>query len=177
MRKRNSLSAMGIALLILWISHIPYLFEIPLYPTPGIQQLSQEVSDSPAWLKDEAGLTGKSQSDIQSNLVKSLRIEFAKSLLVCLLGILSGILVLKRHKLGYFLAIGLSFYVLLLKIVHITFRGHLFQWLYGKYTVLFFRCPFRIIHSDITWLVLLVVLVHLLRPSIKKQFAISDITA
>jgi len=171
MNKRDSVFLTGIALLVLHISHIPYLFEIPLYSTPGIQWLSEEVSDSPAWLKDEAGLTGKSQSDIQSDLVASSRITFAKSLLLCLLGILSGVLVLKRHKFGRFLAIGLSIYVLLLRIVNIAFSKQFFHLLYWKYTVFFSRHPFRVIHLDIvTWLVLMVALVHLLRPSIAKQF-------
>ena len=57
MRKRDSVFLTGIALLVLWISYVPYLFEIPLYSTPGIQSLSQEVSDMPAWLKDEATLS------------------------------------------------------------------------------------------------------------------------
>jgi len=171
MRKRDSVFVTGIALLVLWISHVPYLLEIPLYSTPGIQWLSQEVAGSPAWIKDSAGLTGKSQSNIQSDLVASFRIAFAKSLLLCLLGILSGVLVLKRHRLGRFLAIGLSIYVLLLRIVYVAFREHPFHWLYLKYTVFFSRYPFRVIHLDIvTWLVLLVALVHLLRPSIAKQF-------
>jgi len=171
MNKRDSVFLTGIALLVLHISHIPYLFEIPLYSTPGIQWLSEEVSDSPAWLKDEAGLTGKSQSDIQSDLVASSRITFAKSLLLCLLGILSGVLVLKRHRLGRFLAIGLSIYVLLLRIVYVAFRGHSFYRLYSLYTFMFSRRPFWVIHLDIvTCLVLLVALVHLLRPSIAKQF-------
>ena len=170
MRKRDSVFLTGIALLVLWISHVPYLFEIPLYSTPGIQWLSQEVSDSPAWLKDEAGLTGKSQSNIQSDLVASCRIAFAKSLLLCLLGILSGVLVLKRHRLGRFLAIGLSIYVLLSRIVYVAFREHPFHW-FRTYTVFFSRYPFRVIHLDIvTCLVLLLALVHLLRPSIAKQF-------
>jgi len=171
MRKRDSVFLTGIALLVLWISHVPYLFEIPLYSTPGIQGLSQEASNLPAWLKDEAGLTGKSQSNIQSDLVASCRIAFAKSFLLCLLGILSGVLVLKRHRLGRFLAIGLSIYMLLLRIVNDAFREHPFHWLYWKYTVFFSRYPFRVIHLDIvTWLVLLVALVHLLRPSIAKRF-------
>jgi hypothetical protein len=169
-RKHDSVFVTGIVLLVLWVSHIPYLFEIPLYATSGIQRLSQDVSDSPAWLKDEAGINGKSQSNIQSILVKSFRIEFAKSLLLCLLGILSGVLVLKRHILGYFLVIGLSVCVLLLRIVHVAFSVHPFHSLYFKYTVFFSRYPFRVIHSDITWLVLLVVLVHLLRPSITRKF-------
>jgi len=171
MRKRDSVFLTGIALLVLWISHVPYLFEIPLYSTPGIQSLSQEVSDIPARLKDEATLTGKSQSNIESDLVASCRIAFAKSLLLCLLGILSGVLVLKRYRLGRFLAIGLSIYVLLQRIVPFAFREHPFHRLYHLYTFMFSRRPFRVIHLDIvTCLVLLFALVHLLRPSIAKQF-------
>jgi hypothetical protein len=170
MRKCDSVFLTGIALLVLWISHVPYLFEIPLYATPGIQWLSQEASDFPAWLKDEAEITGKSQSDIQSDLVTSCRIEFAKSLLLYLLGILSGVLVLKRHRWGRFLAIGISIYVLLLRIVKDVFREHPFNWLYWKYSVFLSRYPLRAIYDIVTWLVLLVVLVHLLRPSIAKRF-------
>ena len=171
MRKRDSVFFTGIALLILWISYVPYLLEIPLYSTPGIQWLSQYVAGSPAWIKDPAGLTGKSQSNIQSDLVASFRIAFAKSLLLCLLGILSGVLVLKRHRLGRFLAIGLSIYVLLQRIVPFAFREHPFHRLYQLYAFMLSRRPFRVIHLDIvTCLVLLFALVHLLRPSIAKQF-------
>ncbi len=170
MRKRNPLFVTGAVLIVLWLSHVPYLFKIPLYATPGIQRLSQEASGTPAWIKDEAGLAGNSQADIQSDLVKSLRITFAKSLLLCLLGILSGVLVLKRHRLGRFLAIGLSFYVLLPRAVHFASLEHPFHRLYQKYTFLFSRRPFLVIQSDITWLVLLVALVYLLRPSIARQF-------
>ena len=61
--------------------------------------------------------------------------------------------------------------MLLQRIVYVAFREHPFHWLYLRYTVIFSRCPFRIIHLDIvTWLVLLVALVHLLRPSIAKRF-------
>jgi hypothetical protein len=167
MRKRDSLLVTGIALLVLWVSHVPYLFEFPLYRTAGSHRLSNEASDFPDWIKDESWLAGKSQSDIESELVKSARITFAKDLLLCLVGILSGFLVLKRHGLGRLLAIGLSIYLLLLRIVHIAVREHAVR-IYGQ---LFSRHPFRAIHLDIVSpLVLLVILVHLLRPSIAKQF-------
>jgi hypothetical protein len=171
MRKWDSPFLMGVILLVLWVSHLPYLLEIPLVSTSGIQKLSRDVSEFPEWLKDEAELSGKSQSDIETGLITSCRIAFAKSLLLYLLGILSGVLVLKRHRSGRFLAIGLSIYVLLLRIVSVAFRGHSFHRLYRLYTFMFSRCPFRVIHLDIvTSLVLLVALVHLLRPSIAKQF-------
>jgi hypothetical protein len=133
--------------------------------------MSEEAYEAPDWIKDETWFAGKSPSDIESRLVWSYRIAFGKSLLLCVAGIAAGVLVLKRHRWGRFLAIVLSMYVLVVRIVHIAKLSHPFELLYWKYTTFIWQHPFRVIHLDIVkCLVLLVVVVHLLRPSVGRQF-------
>ena len=172
MKKLDGTYIAGLAFLLLWISHVPYLFTFPLCSTPGIQSLAKEASEVPEWIKKEAGFEGKKKNDIEADLVAAFRVTFAKSFIICLLGITSGVLLLKRKKTGRFLAIGLSGCFLAIKLFTLLSSENLSQELYAKYTMFFPKYPFRVLHLDIlTNIVLLAVLVYLLRPSVGKHFS------
>ena len=161
MKKWSGPFLIGSLILVLWISHIPYLFEFPLRLTPGMQRLSNEGVETPDLIKD---------------LLTTFRIAFAKRLFLCLLGIISGVLILKRKRVGRYLAIGISAYMLASKAYFFLSHGNPFQklywWkLYWTYEEIFPKYPFRIIHMDIlTGLILFIALVCLLHPKISNQF-------
>ena len=171
----NGITILGALFILLWISHIPYLIEIPLSSTPGIQSLSRESTESSEWIKDQVGVVGKNQKEIKSDLIKSFRVSFIVGLIFNLLGIVAGFLVLKKSKVGFYLALGLSIYVLGRRCASLILSENIIQRMYAKYTILFPEMPLRIIHNDIiTEIILLVTIFYLLRPSVYKQFNIGS---
>ena len=172
MKKRDWTFIIGMVFLALWISHLPYLFEFSLHSDPGIQKLAKWTSEAPNRIKDEVGFGGKNQNDIEADLVAYSRVIFAESLLLCLLGIISGALILRRNRVGRYLAIGLSGVFLSIKLFKFLMHEYPFQSLYSKYTLFFPKYPFRVLHLDIvTNLVLIITLVYLLRPNVGKSFS------
>ena len=171
MKNWDGVFIVGLAFLLLWISHVPYLFTIPLKSTPGIQKIAEDASEVPDWIKDEAGFGGKSRDDIEDGLVTEFRVSFAKSITLCMLGILSGLLILRRNNYGRFIAIGLSGCFLSLKLYAIISYEEPFQGLYATYALFFSKYPFRVIHLEIlTNIILLIVFVYLLKPSVGRSF-------
>jgi len=169
--KRDRLSLLGIVLIVLWISHLPYLGKIPLHADQNIQELSKNASELAENLKRELGFGGMTQSDIEKRAVQSFRILFIKTLLLYSAGILSGILILKKHRSGRFIAIGLFSYFLIFQIYDLLRHGRIWQRLYAKYTILFPAHPIRVIHTDILPAIIgVITIIYLTRPSVAKLF-------
>ena len=125
----------------------------------------------PGFLKEEAGISGKTQTEIETIVVRKFRILWIKSLVFTIIGIFSSILILRKKNLGRFLALGLSLYLVVIRLYQFFSLEHWHDRLSIKYfTIRFKHFPIRAIHEDITYLILLVVIALLLIPSIARQF-------
>ena len=170
-KKRDSIFWTGLVLVLLWVWHLPYLSQFPLRSTAGTEMLSAEAAGARGWLKEDVGLEGMAQEEIQSGLVAAYRRAFMTSLLLIVAGVGSGVLVLRRSRWGRFLAIGVSLYVLLSRAPGLLAMGNPLGVQFAKFRMSLAPHPFRVIHGDIlTLLILLLALANLLRPSVARRF-------
>jgi hypothetical protein len=171
MRNDKLITLLGIIFILLWLSNIPYLFPLPFQPHQGIREFSKELADMPGFLKEEAGIGGKTQAEIETFVAREFRILWIKSLVFIVIGIFSGILIVQKRNLGRFLALGLSLYLVGIRFYHFFGLEHWRDRLSIKYfTIRFKYFPIRAIHEDITYLILLGVIALLLMPSIARKF-------
>ena len=58
--------------MLLWLSKVLYLFPLPFQSQQGIKALSQEVADAPEFIKEQAGVGGKTQTEIETIVIRDL---------------------------------------------------------------------------------------------------------
>lgn len=133
--------------------------------------MSREVADAPEFIKEQGGVGGKTQTEIETIVTRGLRILWIKSLVFIIIGILSGILILQKKNLGRFLVLGLSIYLVGIRFYHFFCSEHWRDKFSIKYfTIRFHFLPARTVHELITFLILLAVIALLLIPSIVREF-------
>lgn len=171
MKNRKLITFLGIIFILLWLSNVPYLFSLPFQPHQRIKDLSKEVADAPEFIKEQAGIGGKTQTEIETIVTRDLRILWIKSLVFIVIGIFSGILIVQKKHVGRFLALGLSLYLVAMRFYHFFGSEHWRDKFSIKYfTVRFKYFPVRTVHEEITLLILLGVIVLLLIPSVAGKF-------
>jgi hypothetical protein len=171
MKNSKLITFWGIIFILLWLSNVPYLFPLPFQPHQGVKDLSREVADAPEFIKEQAGVGGKTQTEIETIVTRDLRILWIKSLVFIIIGIFSGILILQKKNLGRFLALGLSVYLVGIRFYHI-FSSEYWHYRFSiKYfTIRFHFFPARTVLEEITFLILLCTIGLLLIPSIGREF-------
>jgi hypothetical protein len=175
MTNSKLITLLGAIFILLWLSNIPYLFPLPFQPHQGIKEWSKDLTEMPDFLKEEAGISGKTQAEIERFVARGFQILWIKSLIFTIIGIFSGILIVLKRNLGRFLALGLSLYIVVIRFYH-------FSKLWPDslsiryFTIRFKHFPIRAIHEDITYLILLVVIALLLMPSIARRFKRKNLT-
>jgi hypothetical protein len=171
MNNDKLITLLGIIFISLWLSNVPYLFPVPFQPHQGIKDLSKEVADAPEFIKEQAGVGGKTQTEIETIVMRDLRILWIKSLVFIIIGIFSGILIVQKKNLGRFLALGLSLYLVGIRFYHFFSSEYWREKFSIKYfTVRFHFFPVRTVHEEVTFLILLGVIALLLMPSIARGF-------
>jgi hypothetical protein len=175
MTNNKLITFLGIIFILLWLSNIPYLFPLPFQPHQGVKDLAKEVADAPEFIKEEGGIAGKTQIEIEAIVTRGLRIIWLKSLLFTIVGIFSGILIIQKKNLGRFLALGLCLYLVVIRFYHF-FKLWPDSLSIKYFTIRFKHFPIRAIHEDITYLILLVVIALLLMPSIAGRFKSKRLT-
>jgi len=174
MKNNKLITFLGIMFILLWLSNIPYLFPLPFQPHQGIREFSKELADMPGFLKEEAGISGKTQTEIETIVARKFRILWIKSLVFTIIGIFSGILIVLKKNVGHFLALGLSLYLVGMRFYHFFGSEHWRERITFEYFLKFFRVrfqysPLRTIHEEITFLILLCAIGLLLIPSIATK--------
>jgi hypothetical protein len=175
MTNSKLITLLGAIFILLWLSNIPYLFPLPFQPHHGIKEWSKELAEMPDFIKEEGGIGGKTQEEIETFLTRSFRILWIRSFLFIVIGVSSGILIILNKNLGRFLALGLSFYIVVIRLYEFFSLEHWRDRLSIKYFAMHFKY-FRIIHEDIAYLILLVVIALLLMPSIARRFKRKNLT-
>jgi len=171
MKPFDRITFIGIITLLLWISYLPYVYPTPFQPHEGLQRFAKDVAELPEWLKEEVDAGGYSQSDVERAL-KTERIKYwLISLITSAVGIMAGILILRRKNSGRILAIGLSSLLLSLRAYSIITSPSPLERLSFLYFTFIKKYPVVVIHNDIIAVIILIgTIIYLLRPSIAGEF-------
>ena len=166
-------SVLGIIIILLWSSYLPNLYPTPFRRNPGIKSIAKEVAEGPEWIKKEGGFEGYTQEDLEKAMTNELIFTWFKSLLMILIGILSGILFIRRGHLGYILAIiCLAFFIIIPRLYYFIRHGlflHI-RMLHLALTKNYYSISFRIIHNDIVFVISIIIFIYLILPSTVKKF-------
>lgn len=172
MKDNRTITLLGIVFILLWISQIPYLFPLPFKPHQGTKDFSKELAEAPEFIKEGAGIARNNQTEIETIVTRMVQVLWFKSLFFVVVGIGSGILIIKKKWLGYFLALGLSLYLVGMRLYYIFSSDYWRDILSIKYfTIRFENFPVKTIHEEITFLTLLVIIVLLLKLAIAKSIS------
>jgi hypothetical protein len=171
--QKSVIKVTGIMLAIMWASYVPDLFPHPFQEKKGIRDLAIEYTKLPDWLKQESRFNDKTADELEKEMMTELRIEWIKSVLFIVIGVLSGCLLIQHRKAGYLLAffssllfIGIGFVNLLRYGFHIEHYGFMLH-----------RAPVRTIQGILMQLVILGTVILLIyvyvtqkhRPFISKR--------
>ena len=171
MKSNRVIIFFGTLFILLWLSNTPYLFSLPFQSHQGIKVFSKELAEMPDFLKEEAGIGGKTQAEIEASVARKFQILWIKSLVFTIIGIFSGVLIVLKRNLGRFLALGLSLYLVGIRFYHFFGSEHWHDRFSIKYfTIRFHFFPARTVHEEITYGILICAIGLLLIPSIAKRF-------
>ena len=170
MNKNKIITVIGIAFTLMWVIQATYLvqyFPFTKETKATSQQLTKEASQLPKSLKEGTALAGKTAVTIQKELETSLKIEWVKSLVLIVCGIIVGCLLILHKAMGYFLALLLSLGLIVHKVFSLYARG---EFSLESYALLFQYFPLNVIREIIMFLVLLITVVTLTSVYVGNKF-------
>lgn len=145
----------GIILVIMWVSRIPYLYPHPFQEHKGIRALAKDVVQGPDWIKQASPtIKDKTADELAKTMMIELRLVWIKSVLFIVMGLLSGWWLIQRRKKGYLLAFFSSLLFIGIRFTPLLRPGKFTQTL-KTYKFLLRRYPVRTIHDILMLLVLL----------------------
>jgi uncharacterized membrane protein (DUF2068 family) len=168
--KSKELTIVGTIVILLWLSSIPYLFAFPFGQHEGLKRLAKQLAESPEAIKELAGIGGKSERQLDRDLQLLFIVQLIKDALTVLIGIGAGVLIIKRKRVGRYLAVGMCVLVLGYRIYSEIRHFHSLRALSYKYFLLFEGWPVMLIRDCTLVALTLVILLYLIRPSVGKEF-------
>ncbi len=169
-------SVLGIIIILLWSSLLPNIFPTPFQRKTGIKWLAKKVAEGPEWIKKEAGFEGYTQEDLEKMMTNELIFTWFKGILGILIGILSGILIIRRRLLGHILAvICFAFFIIIPRSFSFIRHG-----LFSRIRLLHFSLTknnylltFKIVHNDIVFVISIIIFIYvILHLNVKKSMEI-----
>ena len=166
-------SVLGIIIILLWSSYLPNMYPTPFRRNPGIKSIAKELAEAPEFIKEEAGYEGYTQEDLEKQIRYKLIFSWFKWVLMILIGILSGILFIRRGHLGYILAIICFAFFIIIPRLYMFIRYGLFSYLRVLHLALtknYYSMFFSMIRNDIVFLISLIIFIYLILPSTVRKF-------
>jgi hypothetical protein len=166
-------SVLGIIIILLWSSFLPSMYPTPFQSIKGIKSIAKEVAEGPEWIKKEGGFEGDTQEDLENMMINELVFTWVKCLSGIIIGILSGILIIRRRHLGYILAIICLYFFLIIPRSFSFIRYGLFshiKMLQISLTKSSYSISFSIIRDDIVLVISVIIFIYLILPSTVKKF-------
>lgn len=171
MKKASSNTIISILFLFLFLSFSPPILHYPTDILPGMDDLLNDLYNTPDEMKEILSIKNKSKSEYRADLLRELQVNYFKRLLFVLWGLLGGILLLLKKNIGRYLVLVLSllmfgrwFYR------HFLQENHL-EYIQVKFTMFFEAYPREVIHYDIAAnIIYLTAIIFLLLPSTAKVF-------
>ena len=151
----------GIILTIMWVSQVRFLFPHPFQKHEGIRKLATEAMQLPDWIKQQSPIKDNTADELEKRMMTEFRIDWLRSVLFIVIGVLSGLLLIQRRKGGYLLAFFFSLFiigsrfVILLRYRRVTFSLEHHEFMLRQY-------PVRTILDLLMQLVLLATVIFLI---------------
>lgn len=165
MNKNKIITVFGFFWLILSISEIPvYLYPLPFQRHEGFKALAEEAAPAQEFLEEKPGLRKKTPQEIEQILIKETWKIWFKSLLTILAGIFAGSMLIRKKNLGRVVALSISCYVLILKIISVFTYGQA-RYSLKFYSMFFSYFPVQTILGMITFWLALSTVVFFSMPS------------
>lgn len=160
---KRILTVYGLVTILFWISYSFYL--PPVVITPEMKSLVSEARQFAPELDTTEEL-------LTAQLIRSSRIAFAKSILMIITGVISGILIMRLKRWGRTLAVALCSVMLVIHFLKFVVRhGNIQESLYATYVQLMRQFPLRVIHLDIIApLFFITTIIFLTRKSVSRAF-------
>ena len=147
--------------ILMWFSEVPYLFPHPFHEFEGIKNLANEISQICDGIKQLVGFKGKSANEIEKTMLVEFRINWIKSVISIIVGIISGCLFLQRRRSGYFLTFFLSLLFISIRVIYLFKHPRLsFSLEYYKFKLQ--HLPVRTIHDFLIQLILLITAISII---------------
>ena len=164
MEKINTNTIISILFLLLFLSFTHPLVYFPHETLLGTDELIDNIYNNPDEINELIGINNKSKSDLKAELLLEMRVNYFKLLLFISCGILGGILLLFKKRIGRYIVLALSFYMVG-KWLYLHFlRKNAGEYLHAKFTMFFPEYPLEVIHYDIAAnIIYLVAIIFLLR--------------
>jgi hypothetical protein len=171
--KIDNKSVLGIIIILLWSSFLPSLYPTPFQSKKGIKSLAKELAELPEWIKKESGDEGYTQQDHENMIINELISSWFKGVFMILIGILSGILIIRRSPLGHILAvICFAFFLIIprsFSFIRYGLSSHI-KMLQISLTKNYYSIFFSIIRDDIVLVISVIIFIYLILPSTVKKF-------
>ena len=165
-------SVLVIIIILLWSFLLPYLYPTPFHSIKGIKSLAKDAVELPEWIKKEADFQERTQQEHENEMINELMFYWFRGILGILIGILSGILIIRRRPIGYILAIFcFAFFLIfpqLYQLIRYGISSHI-KMLQISLTKNYYTI--RIIHGDIVFVISVIIFIYLILPSTVKKFA------
>ena len=162
MNKKSMIKIVGIILTIMWVSRVPYLFPHPFQEHKSIRDLATKFIQSPDWIKQASpSIKDKTADELVKGMMTEIRINWIKSALFIVMGVLSGWWLIQRRRKGYLLAFFSSLLIIGIRFTPFLRHGK-FTSTIETYKFLLRRYPVRTIHDILMQLVLFGTVVFLI---------------
>ncbi len=170
MNKESMIKIVGLTLIIMWVSRVPYLFPHPFQESKALRKLATDFMQSPDWIKQESGIKVQTADDLERSMTINLRIHWVKGAVLIAVGVLSGWWLVQGSKGGYLLAFSFSLLVIGLRLAHLVrYRRFTFSLDYYEFSLHHF--PLRTIHDILMQLVLLGTVIFLMYMFVTRKAA------
>ena len=169
----RSLYAFGIITVVFWLSFLIYL--PPIAPSPKIKEPVAEAKralEELPFLKKLVPELDKPSSELEAQLRREFLASYIKLLFLIIVGVISGILLLAKRRIGQVLAIALCSLCLISRVVGLL-RIHPSTWedWIAFYSAMLKNLPVDLIHKGILASVFfLFSVIFLTRRSVSRQF-------
>lgn len=142
------------------MTYIPYLFPHPFhsdnYYADSLKNLKPGIENEPQKI---------------ANFKKALTIQWGEQFFLIVVGVVSGILVIKKNIVGRALLLSLCGYVIFQKISHQLNLFHTFDIFFIRYALMFKYKPVQVLHIDIiSSVIVIATFICLLLPSVSVEF-------
>jgi hypothetical protein len=168
--KSKESTIVGTIITLLWLSYLPYLFSTPFGQHEGLKRLAKQVAESPEAIKEPAGIGGKSERQLYRELQLLFLVQLVRDVLTILVGIGAGILIIKRKRIGRYIALGMCAYLLGYRVYSEMQHFHSLRTLFYPRIFVFEHWPVMVIHECTLVSLSLLIFVYLIRPSVGKEF-------
>jgi hypothetical protein len=171
MKTRKGIILLGCVTILLWVSYTPNLVPLPFSLQPSVKKIAKNLADASDSVREKAGFGGKSQAEIERGMMKKVILIWMIKAVPILIGLLSGLFLIRRKNYGRVMAVLVAISWILLNSMLYVNSGNIRDRLYNTYVTFFRQAPLFVIHNDILPVIIfLFTIFYLMRPSIAREF-------